>query len=99
MLDRGQILLEDLRKGILGETNSYFLGMVMVGQIFTAALSRAEVEEKSVLPDFHLYVWQIEEDEGGQSDPMEEYLRATLDKLNKDLLRDEDTAPQAERRP
>jgi hypothetical protein len=56
VLDQGQILLVDLRKGILGETNSHFLGMILVGQIFTAALSRTEVEDKSVLQDFHMYV-------------------------------------------
>lgn len=56
VLDKGQILLVDLRKGILGETNSHFLGMIIVGQIFSAALSRTEVEDKSVLPDFYLYV-------------------------------------------
>ncbi|MFP3871238.1 MAG: type IV secretory system conjugative DNA transfer family protein, partial [Syntrophobacteria bacterium] len=56
VLDRGQILLVDLRKGILGETNSHFLGMILVGQVFTAALSRTEIGDKSVLQDFHLYV-------------------------------------------
>ena len=46
----------DLRKGILGDTNSHFLGMILVGKLLTATLSRTNVKDKSKLRDFYLYV-------------------------------------------
>ena len=46
----------DLHKGLLGETNSQFVGMLVVGKIFAATLSRTLAAEKSSLPDFYLYV-------------------------------------------
>lgn len=55
-MDEGKILLVDLRKGLLGETNSHFLGMLLVGKLFAAALSRTEVKDKTSLRDFYLYV-------------------------------------------
>lgn len=51
LMDRGKILLVDLRKGLLGSTNSHFLGMILVGKLFNAALGRG-----SGLRDFSLYV-------------------------------------------
>lgn len=56
MLDTKKIFLVDLRKGVLGVTNSAFLGMIMVGKLFIAALSRTQSKNKSKLPDFYLYV-------------------------------------------
>lgn len=56
VMDGGQILLVDLRKGLLGDTNNHFLGMILVGKIFTAALSRTEIRDKLTLSDFYLYV-------------------------------------------
>jgi len=56
ILDTKKILLVDLRKGILGVTNSAFLGMIVVGKLFIAALSRTEAKNKFSLPDFFLYV-------------------------------------------
>lgn len=55
-MDSGKIVLMDLRKGILGQTNSHFLGMILVGMILKAALSRTDVRDKSVLREFYLYV-------------------------------------------
>lgn len=55
-MDSGKIVLMDLRKGILGQTNSHFLGMILVGMILKAALSRTEVKDKSTLREFYLYV-------------------------------------------
>lgn len=56
IMDQRKILLVDLRKGLLGETNSQFVGMLVVGKIFAATLSRTLAAEKSSLPDFYLYV-------------------------------------------
>lgn len=56
IIDQGKILLVDLRKGILGETNSHFLGMTIVGKILTAALSRTDCKDKQTHQDFFLYV-------------------------------------------
>lgn len=55
-MDKGKILLVDLRKGLLGETNSHFIGMLLVGKLFTAALSRTGTEDKENLKSFYLYV-------------------------------------------
>ncbi|MFZ7112640.1 MAG: type IV secretory system conjugative DNA transfer family protein [Desulfatiglandales bacterium] len=55
-MDEGKIVLMDLRKGILGDTNSHFVGMILVGKILTAALGRTEVSDKSTLKKFYLYV-------------------------------------------
>lgn len=55
-MDERRILLLDLRKGILGDINSHFLGMLVVGKLFSAAISRTAVENKAALPDFTLYV-------------------------------------------
>jgi hypothetical protein len=56
LMDERRILLVDLRKGLLGETNSHFLGMLVVGKLLAAALSRTEVLDKTALPPFFLYV-------------------------------------------
>ena len=55
-LDDGKILLVDLRKGMLGDTNSHFLGMLLIGKILTAAFNRTEIRDKSRLRPFYLYV-------------------------------------------
>ncbi|HBO17094.1 MAG: hypothetical protein UR69_C0002G0253 [Candidatus Moranbacteria bacterium GW2011_GWE2_35_2-] len=55
IMDDKKILLVNLSKGKLGEINSHLLGMVIVGKILMAALSRVdmpEVERK----DFYLYI-------------------------------------------
>ncbi len=55
-MDEKKILLVNLRKGLLGETNAHFLGMVLVGKLLTAALSRTDTADKNSLNDFFLYV-------------------------------------------
>jgi hypothetical protein len=55
IMDSRKILIVNLAKGHLGETNSYLLGMIIVGRIFLAALSRVEVPEEERL-DFFLYL-------------------------------------------
>jgi hypothetical protein len=55
IMDNRKILIVNLAKGVLGETNSYLLGMIMVGKIMAAALSRADRPE-SERTDFTLYI-------------------------------------------
>ena len=56
VMDKGKILLVDLRKGLLGETNSHFIGMLLMGKLFTAALSRTNHKDKQAMKGFYLYV-------------------------------------------
>jgi hypothetical protein len=56
VIDKGKILLVDLRKGILGDINSHFLGMMVVGKIFGAALGRTGATPQGGHRDFFLYV-------------------------------------------
>ena len=55
VMDRKKILLVDLSKGQIGEMNSYLLGMILVGKILMASLSRGDLplEERK---DFYLYI-------------------------------------------
>lgn len=55
VMDEGKILLINLSKGRLGETNSYLLGMVIVGKVLMSALSRVDVPERD-RKDFYLYI-------------------------------------------
>ncbi|MBU1039308.1 type IV secretion system DNA-binding domain-containing protein [Patescibacteria group bacterium] len=55
VMDERKILLVKLSKGKLGDTNAYLLGLVMVGKILMAALSRTDVP-KEQRPDFYLYI-------------------------------------------
>ncbi len=40
LIDAGRILLVNLSKGVLGEMDTQLLGMLIIGKIFTAAMSR-----------------------------------------------------------
>ena len=55
IMDEGKILIVNLSKGIIGEENSQFLGLLLVPRILSAAMSRADVafEQRR---DFYLYV-------------------------------------------
>lgn len=55
VMDEGKILLINLSKGRIGETNSYLLGMVIVGKLLMAGLSRVDMPEKE-RRDFYLYI-------------------------------------------
>jgi len=55
VMDQKKILLLNLSKGRLGDLNSSLLGLIMVGKILMAALSRVDVDE-SKRPDFYLYI-------------------------------------------
>lgn len=55
LIDTGKILLVNLSKGLLGEMDTQLLGMLIIGKIFTAALSRAASKAENRKPVF-LYV-------------------------------------------
>ncbi|MDH4183414.1 MAG: hypothetical protein OEV92_04270 [Nitrospinota bacterium] len=56
VMDKRQILLVDLGKGKLGETNSAFLGMILLGLILKAAMSRTDIKDTAEMSDFYFYV-------------------------------------------
>ncbi len=55
LMDSQKILLVDLSKGVVGEMNAYLLGMIIVGKILMAALSRADMPA-DLRKDFYLYI-------------------------------------------
>ncbi|NTW22708.1 type IV secretion system DNA-binding domain-containing protein [Candidatus Falkowbacteria bacterium] len=55
LMDRQKILLVSLPKGQVGELNAYLLGMILVGKILVAALSRTDMP-KEQRKDFYLYI-------------------------------------------
>jgi len=55
VMDNKKILLVDLAKGMIGEMNAYLLGMILVGKILMAALSRTDVSAEQ-RKDFYLYI-------------------------------------------
>lgn len=55
LMDKQRILLIDLPKGIVGEMNAYLLGMIVVGKILMAALSRTDMPAEQ-RKDFYLYI-------------------------------------------
>ncbi|MDO8566006.1 MAG: TraM recognition domain-containing protein [Candidatus Moranbacteria bacterium] len=55
IMDNNKILLVNLAKGKIGEINARLLGMVVVGKILMAALSRVDTPEDE-RKDFYLYM-------------------------------------------
>ncbi|MEO8637529.1 MAG: DUF87 domain-containing protein [Candidatus Taylorbacteria bacterium] len=55
IMDEKKILLVNLAKGRLGEINANLLGLILVGKILMAALSRVDSFHKN-LPPFYLYI-------------------------------------------
>jgi hypothetical protein len=55
VMDSRKILLVNLSKGRLGERNANLLGLIMVGKLFMAALSRAD-DPRGVFAPFYLYI-------------------------------------------
>ena len=53
VMDSKKILLVNLSKGKLGDLNAQLLGMILVGKILMAALSRTDTND---LPPFYLYI-------------------------------------------
>ncbi|MBN1325464.1 type IV secretion system DNA-binding domain-containing protein [Candidatus Falkowbacteria bacterium] len=54
-MDEKKIILVNLAKGKLGDINSNLLGMVIIGKILMAALSRVDMPEQE-RKDFYLYI-------------------------------------------
>lgn len=55
VIDNRKILLVNLSKGRLGERNANLLGLILVGKLFMAALSRAD-NPRGDFPPFYLYI-------------------------------------------
>jgi hypothetical protein len=55
VMDTKKILLINLSKGRLGEKNANLLGLIIVGKLFMAALSRAD-NPRAPYPPFYLYI-------------------------------------------
>ena len=55
IMDGQKILLVNLSKGRLGELNSSFLGLILVGKLLIAALSRVNMDQEK-RKDFYLYI-------------------------------------------
>jgi len=58
IIDNKKILICNLSKGLVGETNANLLGSMLITKIYLAAMSRADVSEKEMgkLPNFYFYV-------------------------------------------
>ncbi len=55
VMDERKILLISLSKGRIGDMNAYLLGLVLMGKILMAALSRTDLPEEK-RKDFYLYI-------------------------------------------
>jgi len=55
VIDSKKILLVNLSKGRIGERNANLLGLIIVGKLFMAALSRAD-DPRATFPPFYLYI-------------------------------------------
>jgi type IV secretory pathway TraG/TraD family ATPase VirD4 len=58
VMDKGKIMIINLSKGKVGESNANLLGSMLVTKIYLAAMSRADAGEADLakLPNFYLYV-------------------------------------------
>lgn len=56
IMDNKKILLVNLAKGRLGDINANLLGLIIVGKILMAALSRVDRLAEGKLPPFYLYI-------------------------------------------
>ena len=55
-MDEKKILLVNLSKGLLGENNARLIGLVIIGKLQMAAMSRAESADLSQFPPFYVYL-------------------------------------------
>jgi len=55
VMDKRKILLVNLSKGQLGELDMQLLGMIIIGKLFSSAMSRSILRSEDRIP-FHLYV-------------------------------------------
>jgi len=56
IMDNKKILLVNLSKGRLGDINSHLIGLLLVGKITMATLSRVDIVGKQKVNDFYLYI-------------------------------------------
>ena len=56
VMDNQKILVINLSKGRIGDLNSNLLGMVIVGKLLMAALSRVDIADEKMRKDFYLYI-------------------------------------------
>jgi Type IV secretion-system coupling protein DNA-binding domain len=58
IMDEKKILIMNLSKGLVGETNANLLGSMLTTRIYLAAMSRADlpVNEMRTMPNFYFYV-------------------------------------------
>lgn len=56
VMDEKKILLVNLSKGRLGDINANLIGLILVGKIQMAALSRVDILGKEKVNDFYLYI-------------------------------------------
>ncbi|MCR4274540.1 MAG: type IV secretory system conjugative DNA transfer family protein [Candidatus Campbellbacteria bacterium] len=56
IMDKRKILLVNLSKGRLGDINANLVGLIIVGKILMAALSRVDAVGKGDVPNFYLYI-------------------------------------------
>jgi hypothetical protein len=55
-MDNKKILLVNLAKGRLGDINANLIGLILVGKITMAAMSRVDILGKGKINDFYLYI-------------------------------------------
>lgn len=55
IMDKQKILLVDLSKGKIGDMNAHLLGLILIGKILMASLSRADLPDTE-RKDFYLYI-------------------------------------------
>jgi len=55
-MDEGKILIVNLSKGKIGDLNANLLGMIIIGKLLMAALSRVDISDESSRRDFYLYI-------------------------------------------
>ncbi len=56
VMDNKKILLVNLSKGRLGDINANLIGLILIGKITMAALSRVDILGKGKVNDFYLYI-------------------------------------------
>lgn len=56
VMDNQKILVVNLSKGRIGDLNASLLGMIIVGKLLMAALSRADIPDESARKDLYLYI-------------------------------------------
>ncbi|MBI2669980.1 MAG: DUF87 domain-containing protein [Candidatus Yanofskybacteria bacterium] len=56
VMDNQKIFVVNLSKGKIGDLNANFIGMLIVGKLLRAALSRIDIADESQRADFYLYI-------------------------------------------